>query len=240
MALTDNIINYWKLDESSGDASDSVGSLTLTATTSPTYGAALINNGLVANSGGYFRNSANNTSLSTATAWTLNCWIFMSTTPSAVNDFYFSLCDTTNQLQYNMYYREDGILRLRGERVRHGVASDVAQVTTTLSTSTWHMVTLTYDVTQIELFLDASSVATTASSGVGTSGGVAGTSIGAVADGTQALRTNVKTDEYGVWTRQLTGAEITSLYNSGAGLQYPFGEGGSVRDARMLSLLGTG
>jgi hypothetical protein len=32
-------------------------------------------------------------------------------------------------------------------------------------------------------------------------------------------------DEVGVWNRVLTSAEVTQLYNSGAGLQYPFGLG---------------
>jgi hypothetical protein len=29
-------------------------------------------------------------------------------------------------------------------------------------------------------------------------------------------------DEVGFWTRALSAAEVTSLYNSGNGLQYPF------------------
>jgi hypothetical protein len=29
-------------------------------------------------------------------------------------------------------------------------------------------------------------------------------------------------DEIGVWSRALTSGEVTQLYNSGAGLQYPF------------------
>jgi hypothetical protein len=32
-------------------------------------------------------------------------------------------------------------------------------------------------------------------------------------------------DELGIWNRALTSAEVTSLYNSGAGLAYPFGLG---------------
>lgn len=239
MALTDNIINYWKLDESSGNAADSVGTLTLT-NSSATYGAALINNGFIGGGVGTLRNSASNTSLGTATAWTLNGWIWMSTTPSGANDFLVSIGDTTNQLTYNMYYRESGGLSLRGERVRDGVAVDLASFTTTLSTSVWHMVTLTYNTSQIELFLDATSVATAASTGSGSAGTTAGTGIGCTAGGAQPIRTNVKVDEFGIWTRQLSGAEITSLYNSGAGLQYPFSTGAAIRDARALTLLGVG
>ena len=45
MALTDNLVSYWKLDESSGNAADSVGSNTLTNTNTVTYSAGKINNG---------------------------------------------------------------------------------------------------------------------------------------------------------------------------------------------------
>lgn len=239
MALIDQIINYWKLDESSGDVADSVGSLTLTNTTSASLAAALIGNGHIGNSAGYFRNSASNVSLGTTTAWTINCWAWMSSTPSGVNDFFFSMCDTTNQLEYSIYYREDGALRLRGERVLHGIASPKVESVTTLATDTWHMLTFTFDTTQIELFLNASSVGSTVTSGVGASGGTAGTSIGATAAGAQPIRTNVKVDEYGIWTRELTGAEITELYNAGAGLQYPFtGPGATVKSRRMLMGIG--
>src|SRR3990167_10109236 len=44
MALTDNITAYWKLDESSGNAADSVASNTLTNTNTVGYSAGKINN----------------------------------------------------------------------------------------------------------------------------------------------------------------------------------------------------
>src|SRR6185437_1776184 len=47
-ALTDDLLAYWKLDESSGDASDSVGSNTLTNDGSATFSTTtgVINNGV--------------------------------------------------------------------------------------------------------------------------------------------------------------------------------------------------
>lgn len=44
MALTDNLVSYWKLDESSGNASDSVGSNTLTNNGTAGYASGKINN----------------------------------------------------------------------------------------------------------------------------------------------------------------------------------------------------
>ena len=44
MALQDNLLSYWKLDEYTGNASDIAGGKTLT-NTSGTYGSGKINNG---------------------------------------------------------------------------------------------------------------------------------------------------------------------------------------------------
>ncbi len=46
-------------------------------------------------------------------------------------------------------------------------------------------------------------------------------------------------DEMGIWGRALSAAEVTQLYNSGAGLQYPFTTGTPIR-FQHLSLLGIG
>lgn len=45
MSLSTNLISYWKLDETSGNAVDSVGSNTLTNNNSVSFSTALINNG---------------------------------------------------------------------------------------------------------------------------------------------------------------------------------------------------
>jgi hypothetical protein len=45
ISLTTNLVSYWKLDESSGNAVDSVGSNTLTNTNTVTYSSGVINNG---------------------------------------------------------------------------------------------------------------------------------------------------------------------------------------------------
>lgn len=239
MALTTNLVNYWKLDESSGNASDSVGSLTLTNTSSATFGAALINNGHVGNSSGFFHDGTSYTTLGTSSPFTFNAWIWMSTTPTGANDYLLSVSDATNFLAYSLYYREDGILRMRWERARDGVAVDLAQVTTTLSTSTWHMMTGTYSGSQLELFIDAVSQGTAAASGTGSSSSGSGVTIGGTYASTQPIRTNVKVDEVGIWTRQLSGSEITQLYNSGAGLAYPFGATAATVVPNLL-LMGVG
>jgi hypothetical protein len=38
---------------------------------------------------------------------------------------------------------------------------------------------------------------------------------------------NAQVDEFGIWDRQLTGAEVTALYNAGAGLPFSGFAGGN-------------
>ena len=50
---------------------------------------------------------------------------------------------------------------------------------------------------------------------------------------------NGQLDEVGVWNRALTGSEVTQLYGGGSGLTYPFGGGGgggSLDIARLLNI----
>jgi len=42
-------------------------------------------------------------------------------------------------------------------------------------------------------------------------------------------------DEVGLWSRAITGAEVTTLYNGGAGLTYPFGSSANKRSKLSIS-----
>jgi hypothetical protein len=84
---------------------------------------------------------------------------------------------------------------------------------------------LTYDTTTLTGYVDGSSVGTI---GATTSGSITQsdvTEIGMRGDLDVLNPSNCTSgliDEVGIWSRALTGAEVTSLYNGGAGLQYPF------------------
>lgn len=58
------------------------------------------------------------------------------------------------------------------------------------------------------------------------SGATPNTSVAAMAIGKNIVNNvqyfNGSIDEVGIWSRELTSGEVTSLYNAGAGLQYPF------------------
>ena len=73
MALTDNLVSYWKLDESSGDAVDAVASLSA-VNTSVTYSAGKINNGAVYN-GSAYHTIADNAAIKPSSDISISCWV---------------------------------------------------------------------------------------------------------------------------------------------------------------------
>jgi len=84
----------------------------------------------------------------------------------------------------------------------------------------WHLAAATFDRTGVlTLYVDNSQVGTTPSiSSVGSTNDSAGFNIGAQVDATF----NGNIDEVGIWNRVLTSGELTSLWNGGTGVTYPF------------------
>ena len=87
----------------------------------------------------------------------------------------------------------------------------------TFSSSNWYHLTTVRDGSTINFYVDGSFVASVAKSNPYELTSIA---MGGHLNGEEPL--NGRIDEVGVWNRALTGAEITSLYNAGAGKTYPF------------------
>ena len=102
--------------------------------------------------------------------------------------------------------------------------NEVYATTQVFGTGNWHHIVITYDSSDrgMEIYIDGSS------EGTATKGDTFATSayetrIGEQPDGNRDFKGYI--DEVGIWTRVLTSAEVTSLYNSGSGLAYPFTTG---------------
>ena len=223
MALTDNLVAYYKLDESSGNAADSSGGgFTLTNTNTVAYSAGKINN--AADGGASNTNKSlqvsNNLGFTDTTDGTWSQWVNVTTAPTENQQ----LCFTHHYIdagkgRFWMYGMFGGVFKIR--LYQDSSSPAVLDVAQTLTTGTWYHIVVTY--------LNSSNLTTVY---------VNGSSIGTVNFGTRNAQTgnffcilnfNGGTlpfkglvDEVGVWTRVLSGTEITSLYNGGAGLQYPF------------------
>lgn len=220
MALTDNLVSYWKLDESSGNAADAHASNTLTNNGSTAYAAAKINNGAdLDGSNDYFSRAAQTWGV--ANEWSWQLWVkadsfvgnprilFLSTGTSGssfYNNVTFGIA-STGSVFFQNYNSTGGTIK----NATYG----------TLVISTWYHLVGTWDGTTMKLYVDGSEVTLTFD--VNNSGTMTDTSrawyIGATNSGT-ALYDGLL-DEIGVWSRAITASEVTSLFNGGSGLAYP-------------------
>lgn len=227
MPLLSNLNGYWKLDESSGNASDSSGfGNTLTNNNTVTYSAGIINNGANFGTPNTNRNLTVASTLGITTgSYSFNCWVKMLTEITTGVQGFLALNDGTNHLlSFFEYQFNSGTRRVIINRRKQGVSDNIVSSNITLGTTVFHQLAATYDGATLTLYVDGTSVGTLATSGVGTGGGADNFYIGSE-DANSFARAIV--DEVGVWSRALTSGEITSLYNGGAGLSYPFGGTGN-------------
>lgn len=216
MALTSGLIAYWKLDESSGNASDSVGGFTAT-NNSVTYWAGLINNGGEFDWSTSYFSMASNLGLNWPSQnYTYSLWVRPTSNMSAQTVFFNNVDVTYHNYNYIEFYS----WAMRLVRVRGGIAADVLNVTYAMNWSTWYHLVGRYDGSTLELSINDVSIGTTASTGDGSAGYSDSSSIWA--DVGWGTKFDGVIDEVGVWDRKLSDAEVTELYNWWAGVQRPF------------------
>lgn len=229
MALTDNIVAYYKLDESSGNAADSVGSNTLT-NSSVTYASAKINNGAVFNGSAKY-DSVTGTFPASGN-FSMSFWYYGNAASGLIaGDWTIAKRNIFVNMTSNSIalYRGDG-----------GTNQSAAPTTsTTIANNTWTHVVFTQSGTTGTVYLNGVSNATSNLTYTGGASTTNTVNFGYYNNGAPSAYITATLDEIGIWSRELTSTEVTSLYNSGAGLQYPFSGGGSTFSPRM-SLLGVG
>lgn len=220
MELADNIVSYWKLDESSGNAADSVGSRTLT-NTDVTYTTGKISNGAVfdGDSAKLVRSAED---LGITNAWTFTCWV----KPAAADMTEKNILDIRPNSGAANYIGIQGIANMSIRALFFNSAGSVVKDYRTsnnaLSNGNWTFVCLSWDGTNYNIYINGS--ADNAVKTVDNSGTMTNTSrnlyIGVEAGSGNWW--NGIIDEVGIWSRALTSDEISTLYNSGNGLTYPF------------------
>lgn len=225
MALIDNLISYWKLDESSGNAADAHGSNTLTNNGAASYTPALINNGITFGTPNITKYLSIASDLGiTGGAMSVSMWVKMLVEPASnTSDFLFFQADAGTIVGNFMRYEDSsGTKRLKFERLRSGVADDTFTYNITFGLSNFYHVVYAYSGTNLIGYVNGSNIGNVNSSGNGSSSQTDLFRIGASDGAVPSGLLDAIVDEVGVWSRQLTSDEVTSLYNGGAGFAYPF------------------
>ena len=151
--------------------------------------------------------------LDVTTDMTISAWLKANQTAN----YYAAVCHMTggggtNGVNYNLILYPFGGLQLHSQ-------SDTGVSGPTLSLSTWTHIVVTRDTAgNVEFFKDGASYST----GTGPapySKPTATTQIGSRADNYSHWIGSIK--RVGIWGRILSGAEVSFLYNSGAGRAYP-------------------
>jgi hypothetical protein len=216
MAIT-TPISYYKLDESSGNASDSVGSNTGTNNNTVIFSAGKINNGADFNGTNQSFSLGTSSTLNPSTTLSINAWF--KTTDNTVFQCVMSR-DTVSSIGVDRCY---GLYVLSGKLYGEVFSSSTASTITggtTLANNTWYMVTMVQNGTDLRIYLNGTSDATPVSSAITLFTATINTYIGARGNSTGYMKGSL--DEIGLWSTALSSTEVTELYNGGVGKQYPF------------------
>lgn len=225
--LVANLAAYWKLDETSGNRLDSIGANDLVPTGSPGNAAGKINYGLslVAASSQSVGIASNATLQTGDIDFTIGAWCYLTTLANETFVAKWSL--TNNVREYLLYYNAGD--HAPANRFSFGVSPNGTTGTTFVdattfgvpSIATWYYVVAWHDsvANTLNIQVNNGGVNSVAYS-AGVFAGSAPFEIGRLHTSTYYL--NGRVDEVGLWKRVLTAPERTALYNSGAGLTYPF------------------
>jgi hypothetical protein len=220
--LNAGLVSYWRFDESSGNASDSFASNTLT-NSNVTYSAVKINNGAVFN--GSSSNFSNAGTVIPMGAKTISFW-FQS---SASSGFHTVLgnqkWDSDGQFGTTVWVNgTSGILNFQFRR-NTVVAGFGIDSTIDLCDGVLRLITCTWDgttgVNGAKLYINASLDAQATSGGTETTTPSQSFKVGVLPGGTPNYYLNGNLDEVGIWNRALSATEVTELYNSTNGIQLP-------------------
>lgn len=226
MALTDNLISYWKLQGNSNDSSGSNNGTDTDITYGTAYGK--ISQGGLFNGSSSFVNIPYDATLSSPTSEiTISVWVKVNTWTDyakiVAKDY---RGDGSWASPYTSY--DIGLFTAASKFFAFNVATGAgspfySQSNLALTTGIWYHLVGTKDSTSgLKIYVN---------------GGQKGTSLGATGNITHAntsvtigQRSNVAPgdffdgdiDEIAIWSRALTAAEVVTLYNGGDGLTYPF------------------
>ena len=231
-SLTTDLTSYYKLDETSGTLLDDI-----VENHDGTNSGFLVNQTGIINtayrSDGTSDNIDLGTFVPTNNAFTWNIWAKYNTTPSSTSYFTYGRNSARNfQIIYSSSGETKPFFNIGGSGTTKG---------DNIGTGSYHMITYMWDGTTnaggIETYVDGTLYGTAGTAGSGSGGANTNYEFGSHSTvGNQAQ--NVTMDEVGYWDRELTTGEITELYNSGAGLAYPFADSESI-DANFSYVVNT-
>jgi hypothetical protein len=217
-SLLTGIVSYYKLD---GNANDETGTNNGSTGGSFSYVTGKINNAAGFTGAGFVNC---NSSLGITGHFTLDAWVNVNNFPSSGNiaAIMSSGFDGSTVPMFLQIDNAGGTLKLEGGVYDGGSGTNATWNISGWSTGAWHYVAVTYDGSNCKVYFDGTLENTTANTANPPST-TAPFCLGTLYFSGSGIRNiDATVDEAGIWSRNLTGAEITTRYNSGSGNSYPF------------------
>ena len=241
MALVDNIALHYRFN---GDLTEEVAGLDLTGVNSPTYATGILSNGVdfENTSSQYAYESTNAAAINSVFAgtgeWTLAFWFKAESHGSSG-----SLAGRWHATNANKQIGTD-VLSSGALRAYVYTTSSVVVTGPTISDATWYHAVVWRSIADGKLYMRVDDTTTYSAtlSGATNIQSVGGLTtpfaVGARSDAATYFDGIV--DSLSVWSRALGASEMTALYNSGSGFDYPFSSGsgfGPVWQARQQAVV---
>ena len=216
MSLLTNLQAAYNFDSSPGNLVDSSGNgYTLTNTGTVTFSAGLIGSCAVFGTSNSTKKLTNATNLGITSGtqnWSVSYWWQSGNVGEQCGNFQLTYGGGTNFFA-SLY---------DGANTRYAFISKQGSTfpSSSASINTWYNITIVNSSNVATIYLNGTSIATQATATT-TTGLTDHLDMGFSTTNSSFGNGNI--DIFNVWGRALTGGEVTSLYNGGAGLQYNFG-----------------
>ena len=228
MALVDNLVSYWKLDEASGIRNDAHASNNLTDNNTVGSATGIINNGAdfeASNSESLSIADGSQSGLDITGDMTLSLWYKPESQPATDTDNHLvsKSGDGSNQSYYLVHRDSGGTTNLRFRISANGSAITSKEINQTFSNGTIYHIVVSYDASAgtADCYVDGSSIGTMTGFPTSIFDGNGAFSLGADNfNGSPRRFVDGIVDEVGIWNRTTTSGEASELYNSGNGLAY--------------------
>lgn len=226
--LNNGLVSYWKLDEASGTRADSHGANTLTDNNTVTQGVGKISNAALFTAvNSEFLSAADSASLDFTTAFTFSAWIYgddLTVNAAIASKWNYS---SAGGWAIQLGSVNVSIIRVFIASGPTDGGDNWVDFDAGLTSDVWHHVVVVYDGSQlaanrVKLYVNGVNIASFAS---------AGTPADTLQNNAVALRIGDfqglsrfwqgRIDEVAMWNKVLTATEITRLYDSGDGEDYP-------------------
>jgi len=220
MALTTDNEAYLKLDTDNSTQPDATGNGRTGAVSNATYTSSGKINGAYS-----FDGSGDDILWGSNTDFgynkgSISLWVNTSETGVTVQYIIQRRNGSTGDRTFHIILLSDNQLVFQLRNTSDTIVGDVRS-TFNLSTSTWYHVVATWDGSDVYLYINNNEEDTDSQTGTPSATNL-DTYIGS--RGGLDLYFEGTLDEISIWSRALTSTEVSTLYNSGNGLQYPYTE----------------